>query len=187
MAVVWLPDSYARRCLICKDSFTMVRRRHHCRGCGKLVCGRCSGYRLAMIGYSKLQRTCTTCFVFYQFTVVPLESTIDKIHVRLEGKDGPGYLVGHSKSIHQLVEQLHLKKISLWISKHRQLQNICVHMLKALRSLIEVYDELSDNGKNAIDSLFSSFLLLLQLPCCSQVICNETISQFDEHFTRKIS
>jgi len=38
----WLPDSALDHCQICKTTFTTKNRRHHCRNCGRLVCGKCS-------------------------------------------------------------------------------------------------------------------------------------------------
>mmetsp|Transcript_23139 Transcript_23139/g.69312 ORF Transcript_23139/g.69312 Transcript_23139/m.69312 type:complete len:218 (+) Transcript_23139:351-1004(+) len=38
----WTPDADANRCERCKVTFTMFNRRHHCRKCGKCVCGDCS-------------------------------------------------------------------------------------------------------------------------------------------------
>eukprot|EP00730_Choanoeca_flexa_P015902 TRINITY_DN7409_c0_g1_i4.p1 TRINITY_DN7409_c0_g1~~TRINITY_DN7409_c0_g1_i4.p1 ORF type:complete len:242 (+),score=36.15 TRINITY_DN7409_c0_g1_i4:33-758(+) len=37
----WTPDGHGK-CQICAVKFTVVRRRHHCRKCGKLVCGKCA-------------------------------------------------------------------------------------------------------------------------------------------------
>jgi len=36
----WVPDDEAERCTACKTPFTFVRRRHHCRNCGKVCDGR---------------------------------------------------------------------------------------------------------------------------------------------------
>ncbi len=36
VAPVWAKDSTQTYCLICKASFTAIKRRHHCRTCGKV-------------------------------------------------------------------------------------------------------------------------------------------------------
>jgi len=36
-APMWVKDQETSMCMRCTDSFTMFRRRHHCRACG-LVC-----------------------------------------------------------------------------------------------------------------------------------------------------
>jgi len=41
-AAKWTPDSTASRCEICTKKFTILRRRHHCRRCGRCVCEHCS-------------------------------------------------------------------------------------------------------------------------------------------------
>jgi hypothetical protein len=35
--------------MACKATFTMIRRRHHCRNCGGLFCGACSSKRIALL------------------------------------------------------------------------------------------------------------------------------------------
>ncbi|EDQ92552.1 uncharacterized protein MONBRDRAFT_13501, partial [Monosiga brevicollis MX1] len=40
-AAPWTPDDHGK-CQLCANKFTMVRRRHHCRRCGKLVCSSCA-------------------------------------------------------------------------------------------------------------------------------------------------
>ncbi|VUZ49311.1 unnamed protein product [Hymenolepis diminuta] len=44
-AAEWVKDEQATMCALCYRRFTHVRRRHHCRACGKIFCGTCSGYK----------------------------------------------------------------------------------------------------------------------------------------------
>lgn len=32
----WMPDELSSSCMACKVQFTILRRRHHCRNCGKV-------------------------------------------------------------------------------------------------------------------------------------------------------
>ena len=38
----WVPDEVCSLCMVCQVSFSTTVRRHHCRHCGMLVCGKCS-------------------------------------------------------------------------------------------------------------------------------------------------
>ncbi|XP_031571136.1 rabenosyn-5-like [Actinia tenebrosa] len=40
--VPWIADSEVKFCPICKKQFNVARRRHHCRLCGGIMCGKCS-------------------------------------------------------------------------------------------------------------------------------------------------
>ena len=42
--VPWIADSEVKFCPICKKQFNVARRRHHCRLCGGIMCGKCSAY-----------------------------------------------------------------------------------------------------------------------------------------------
>ena len=43
IAPYWVPDDECDECTFCGQAFTWTRRRHHCRGCGKIFCDKCSG------------------------------------------------------------------------------------------------------------------------------------------------
>lgn len=40
--VPWMKDNEASKCITCGRIFTLARRRHHCRLCGTILCGKCS-------------------------------------------------------------------------------------------------------------------------------------------------
>ncbi|XP_064630520.1 lateral signaling target protein 2 homolog isoform X2 [Lineus longissimus] len=63
---MWVPDSDSLLCTSCKMPFTLVRRRHHCRNCGKIFCSRCSPNLVPLphFGHTKPVRVCNRCFMF---------------------------------------------------------------------------------------------------------------------------
>lgn len=65
--IVWVPDSDAKACNDCGLGFTVVRRRHHCRACGRVFCGDCSQKRIKLpsFGYNSDQRVCDECYDKY--------------------------------------------------------------------------------------------------------------------------
>ena len=36
-APVWIPDARVSMCMLCQEQFRLAFRRHHCRGCGKVL------------------------------------------------------------------------------------------------------------------------------------------------------
>ncbi|XP_019361488.1 PREDICTED: lateral signaling target protein 2 homolog [Gavialis gangeticus] len=60
----WVPDSTCSQCSACHTPFTLLRRRHHCRNCGKIFCARCSLHMAPLPHYGQLKpvRVCTHCY-----------------------------------------------------------------------------------------------------------------------------
>ncbi|KAL9228476.1 hypothetical protein vseg_004055 [Gypsophila vaccaria] len=42
----WMPDDSCRVCYDCDAQFTLFNRRHHCRLCGRIFCGKCTAHRV---------------------------------------------------------------------------------------------------------------------------------------------
>ncbi|XP_066833113.1 lateral signaling target protein 2 homolog isoform X3 [Anser cygnoides] len=63
----WVPDSTCSQCCACRAPFTLLRRRHHCRSCGKIFCARCSPHTAALphYGQPKPVRVCTHCYAVH--------------------------------------------------------------------------------------------------------------------------
>ncbi|XP_050505973.1 lateral signaling target protein 2 homolog isoform X1 [Diabrotica virgifera virgifera] len=63
---IWIPDVEAPKCMSCRVNFTVVKRRHHCRNCGKVFCARCSSNSVPLpkFGLTKPVRVCNKCFIY---------------------------------------------------------------------------------------------------------------------------
>ncbi|XP_037577135.1 lateral signaling target protein 2 homolog [Dermacentor silvarum] len=69
---VWMPDELTSNCMDCNAHFTLLRRRHHCRRCGKIFCSRCSAHSITLprYGHYKPVRVCNSCFICRVTSVV---------------------------------------------------------------------------------------------------------------------
>lgn len=56
----WKSDGEAEACPACKQKFTFMRRRHHCRICGEIYCDNCALY-IPVIGGEEPARCCDPC------------------------------------------------------------------------------------------------------------------------------
>eukprot|EP01088_Endostelium_zonatum_P000680 TRINITY_DN10921_c0_g1_i1.p1 TRINITY_DN10921_c0_g1~~TRINITY_DN10921_c0_g1_i1.p1 ORF type:complete len:717 (+),score=184.34 TRINITY_DN10921_c0_g1_i1:604-2754(+) len=64
-APVWIPDDEVASCMICFEAFNkLTRRRHHCRACGKVICGNCSKQKVVLPNVDRGAgvRVCDKCY-----------------------------------------------------------------------------------------------------------------------------
>jgi len=63
----WIPDSMAPQCMGCGQAFSLVKRRHHCRSCGRVFCAKCSPNQVPLprYGMQKAVRVCNRCYIYY--------------------------------------------------------------------------------------------------------------------------
>ena len=80
-APAWVNDVDVTRCQNCNNRFRtsiISSRRHHCRSCGRCVCGSCSTKKLAL-EYLKNEgegRVCDTCYTRFTGTVLSKNTSI---------------------------------------------------------------------------------------------------------------
>uniref|UniRef100_A0A915I0V9 phosphatidylinositol-3,5-bisphosphate 3-phosphatase n=1 Tax=Romanomermis culicivorax TaxID=13658 RepID=A0A915I0V9_ROMCU len=62
--VLWTPDHATSRCANCRAQFWAIKRRHHCRNCGKVFCSICTNYECPVPQELLFRpvRVCIKCF-----------------------------------------------------------------------------------------------------------------------------
>ncbi|XP_056648092.1 zinc finger FYVE domain-containing protein 9 [Diorhabda sublineata] len=60
-APLWIPDSDTTSCLHCDMKFTVLKRRHHCRACGLVLCSKCCHLRFKLEYLDAEARVCNKC------------------------------------------------------------------------------------------------------------------------------
>ncbi|XP_072485614.1 zinc finger FYVE domain-containing protein 26 isoform X1 [Notamacropus eugenii] len=89
----WVPDEMEITCMVCRsERFTMFNRRHHCRRCGRLVCGSCSTKKMVVEGSRESPaRVCDQCYSHYN-KHLPEESIGHSEASESPSSDSPPYL-----------------------------------------------------------------------------------------------
>lgn len=59
----WVPDKVTNFCMQCNLKFSLIKRRHHCRACGQVLCSTCCSLKakLAYMGAATEARICVQC------------------------------------------------------------------------------------------------------------------------------
>lgn len=69
----WIPDSSSQACMQCDQKFTLVRRRHHCRACGLLLCSSCCSVKYFLHYLQSDGRICERCHVILKMQAENLQ------------------------------------------------------------------------------------------------------------------
>ena len=57
----WIPDETTNQCMQCDVKFSLIKRRHHCRACGLLLCSSCCGEKFLLHYLGVEGRVCMSC------------------------------------------------------------------------------------------------------------------------------
>jgi len=60
----WMDSKQVKQCALCQNSFSVTRRKHHCRLCGNVFCQTCSDNKMELASSAKPVRVCDTCHAF---------------------------------------------------------------------------------------------------------------------------
>lgn len=58
----WMPDQSCLVCYDCDSQFTLFNRRHHCRLCGRVFCGKCTENSVPSPEEGEKIRACNFCY-----------------------------------------------------------------------------------------------------------------------------
>ncbi|XP_058812560.1 zinc finger FYVE domain-containing protein 9 [Topomyia yanbarensis] len=58
----WIPDNSTNFCMQCNQKFSLIKRRHHCRACGQLLCSACCCLKAKLEYLENVEaRICIAC------------------------------------------------------------------------------------------------------------------------------
>lgn len=57
----WIPDEMTNQCMQCDTKFSLMKRRHHCRACGLLLCSTCCNQKFHLVYLGAEGRICGSC------------------------------------------------------------------------------------------------------------------------------
>lgn len=96
--VAWVCDADAKSCMRCDARFSFFFRRHHCRLCGYVTCGRCSNVRLEVVCMKETggSRVCNECLLRPSLSSYTVATTShrDNDHLGVHNEEFHGEEVG---------------------------------------------------------------------------------------------
>ncbi|PON78285.1 Chaperonin Cpn60/TCP-1 family [Trema orientale] len=88
----WMPDESCRVCYECDTQFTLFNRRHHCRLCGRVFCGKCTENSIPVpsggdpktpLEEQERIRVCNYCYKQWEQGMVTLDNGIQRPNLGL--------------------------------------------------------------------------------------------------------
>merc|ERR1712059_20410 len=73
--VRWQHEEDVEDCNSCRSSFTVTRRKHHCRHCGRVFCSECVSKQVASGPSGRTSRVCDVCHTLLNQHSAPYFST----------------------------------------------------------------------------------------------------------------
>lgn len=128
----WVPDEDTFICYHCASKFTPIRRKHHCRQCGRVFCSQCCNLKMQLkhLSYTSPERVCILCKHFV--TLLFKAQSTDR-RQKLEALVGLGDFCQDTRTIIPFIEMGGVLAL-IFVAKERDL-TITDAFLKAMNSL----------------------------------------------------
>lgn len=99
----WVPDDEAETCYLCDLKFTKIKRKHHCRNCGRVLCSKCCNEKVPLPQFemNEAQKTCSVCRPIAELIA---KSRGEYVIYKQEAANGLMAMTKQSNDIVQLVE-----------------------------------------------------------------------------------
>ncbi|CAH3018374.1 unnamed protein product [Porites evermanni] len=99
----WIADDAAQVCPLCLQKFTQIRRKHHCRQCGRVLCSKCCNEKvpLPQLGFEEPERICNNCL---EVTSLVTKSRSLQMSFKLEAAKGLSELCKDPAGLTKVVE-----------------------------------------------------------------------------------
>eukprot|EP00750_Incisomonas_marina_P011007 INCI16330.3.p1 GENE.INCI16330.3~~INCI16330.3.p1 ORF type:complete len:418 (+),score=93.87 INCI16330.3:388-1641(+) len=158
MGLEWEDNEASTKCWCCDKVFNLVRRKHHCRMCGHVVCWDCSSQKMVVPGFEKKQRVCAKCSSSWIEKLVIARRSAQELKVELEQSEIKVGELSYQKSRLQAknaelmttVDDLQAevrKHQSVTEELHQQLEEKTLHIMK-LKKLVAANSSKKDKRKS---------------------------------------
>ncbi len=87
LGLTWQDNDAATNCWCCDRGFSLVRRKHHCRMCGYVVCWDCSSQKMVVPGFDTKQRVCSKCSSTWIEKLVTARRAEQQLKLELEASE----------------------------------------------------------------------------------------------------
>ncbi|XP_063445797.1 uncharacterized protein LOC134725699 isoform X2 [Mytilus trossulus] len=145
----WMSDDEASNCVLCQNKFNQLRRKHHCRMCGRILCSKCCKEKMPLpqLRCEEPERVCEICRPAAE-CVTKSRSTILLVEL-----GGVQMLISMSKEPDAALRALIAEGLHI-LSTHQPLHQMLavVGVIKALCWMISACDIVTEE-KAVIDSL----------------------------------
>ncbi|KFM65387.1 hypothetical protein X975_15478, partial [Stegodyphus mimosarum] len=99
----WMPDEEAASCLNCGVKFSQLKRKHHCRNCGKIFCSKCCSEKMCLphFGLNDPEKVCNNCKLIVELM---MKSRSDNMAMKYEAVEGLSTLTKNVAGLCKVIE-----------------------------------------------------------------------------------